>query len=215
MNDMKDVIIPRSDQRNADDLLSGPMTIKITKVAIRPGTEQPVSVFYEGDEGKPWKPCKSMARVLVFAWGADSSKYVGRSVTLYCDKTVKWGGMEVGGIRISHMSDIDSSITMALTATRGNKRPFTVRPLEHSTAAAQVDAVQSGASLDQPDAAATIYVTPDQAMDLEAWCTELGLGDAFKKKAGVERFSLLLAADLEGARMWIAKRAAKMKEEAA
>jgi len=129
MSDMSAVIIPKSDQKNADDLLAGPLTIKITSVTIRPGTEQPISVFFEGDEGKPWKPCKSMARVMVTAWGADSKQYVGRSLTLYCDKSVKWGGMEVGGIRISHMSDIDSTLTMALTATRGNKKPFTVKPL--------------------------------------------------------------------------------------
>jgi hypothetical protein len=128
-NDMAAVIIPKSDQANADDFLSGPKTIKITSVAIRPGTEQPISVFFDGDEGKPWKPCKSMARVMVHTWGPDSKQYVGRSLTLYCDKDVKWGGMAVGGIRISHMTDIDSSITMALTATKGSRKPYTVKPL--------------------------------------------------------------------------------------
>lgn len=37
--------------------------------------------------------------------------------------------MEVGGIRISHMSHIDKPVTIALTATRGNKKPVTVQPL--------------------------------------------------------------------------------------
>src|SRR3990167_803919 len=126
MDDMSKVIVPKSDQINADSLLSGPITITITKVSIKAGTEQPVTISYEGDDGKPWRPCKSMARCLVAAWGPDSAKYIGRSLTLYCDPKVKWGGMEVGGIRISHMSDIDESMTMALTATKGNKRPFTV-----------------------------------------------------------------------------------------
>ena len=129
MADMSAVIIPKSDQINADDLLAGPVTIKIESVKVSPGTEQPVSMFFDGST-KAYRPCKSMARVLVSAWGADSSKYIGRSLTLYCDPKVKWGGMEVGGIRISHMSDIDSSITMALTVTRANKKPFTVRPIE-------------------------------------------------------------------------------------
>lgn len=132
MNDMASAIIPKSDQLNADDLLAGPMTIKITGVTVRGGQEQPVSIHYEGDNGKPYKSCKSMNRVLVAAWGPDSSKYAGRSLTLYCDPKVKWGGMEVGGIRISHMSDIDEPMTMALTVTRANKKPFTVRPLEKS-----------------------------------------------------------------------------------
>lgn len=129
MNDMSKAIIPKSDQLNADDLIAGPMTIKITEVTIRGGQEQPVSIHFEGDNGKPWKPCKSMSRVLVANWGADAKKYIGRSLSLYREPTVKWAGMEVGGIRISHMSDIDSAMTMALTATKGSRKPFTVKPL--------------------------------------------------------------------------------------
>ena len=130
MNDMTQAIVPKSDQTNADDLIAGPITIKISEVAIRGGQEQPVSIHYEGDNGKPYKPCKSMSRVLVANWGADAKQYVGRSLTLYRDPSVKWAGMDVGGIRISHMSDIEGPMTMALTATKGSRKPFTVRPLE-------------------------------------------------------------------------------------
>jgi hypothetical protein len=129
MNDMRSVIEPRSDQLNADSLLAGPINITITKVEIRPGTEQPVSIFYAGDEGKPWKCCKSMARVLVSLWGPDANAYIGRSLQLYCDPKVTWGGMAVGGIRIAAMSDIAEAHTMALTATKGSRKPFTVRPM--------------------------------------------------------------------------------------
>ena len=127
---MSTVIVPKSDQLNADSLIAGPLTITIRDVQIRPGTEQPVSIFYDGDDNKPWKCCKSMARVMVSAWGPDAKQYVGRSVTLYRDASVKWGGMEVGGIRISHMSHIDTTMTMALTATKGSRKPFTVRPIQ-------------------------------------------------------------------------------------
>lgn len=130
MNDMRSVIVPKSDQINADDLLGGPMTITVTKVAIRPGTEQPVSINFEGDNGKPYKPCKSMARVMVHCWGPDANQYEGRSMTLYCDPKVLWGGMAVGGIRISHMTDIKGTQVLALTATKGSKKPFTVQPLK-------------------------------------------------------------------------------------
>lgn len=145
MNDMSPAIVPKSDQLNTDDLLAGPRTIRITAVSIRPGTEQPVSISFEGDGGKPYKPCKSMCRVMVHAWGADASKYIGRSLTLYADPKVTWGGMAVGGIRISHMSDIDGKITMALTVTKNNKRPFTVVPLvsEAAPAAAPTPAKKS------------------------------------------------------------------------
>ena len=129
MNDMRSVIVPKSDQVNADDFLSGPMTVIITGVTLRPGQDQPITINFDGDNGKPYKPCKSMARVMVHCWGPDANVYTGRRMTLYCDPKVMWGGMAVGGIRISHMSHIDAPKTMALTATKGNKKPFTVKPL--------------------------------------------------------------------------------------
>lgn len=129
MNDMLSVIIPKSDQLNADDLIGGPRTITIAKVTIRPGTEQPVSIHFDGDNNKPYKPCKSMARVMVHCWGPDANQYGGRAMTIYCDPKVQWGGMAVGGIRISHMTDIPGTQVMALTATKGSRKPFTVNPL--------------------------------------------------------------------------------------
>ena len=128
MSDMAAVIVPKSDQINADDLIAGPLTITITDVKVSPGTEQPVSMFFAGST-KAFRPCKSMARVLVAAWGADSKAYVGRSLTLYRDPKVKWGGMEVGGIRISHMSHIERDMTMMLTMTKQNRAPHKVQVL--------------------------------------------------------------------------------------
>lgn len=61
--------------------------------------------------------------------GADANKYIGRSMTLYCDPSVTFGGSKVGGIRISHMTDITSEFTMALTAAKAVRKPFTVKPL--------------------------------------------------------------------------------------
>jgi hypothetical protein len=130
MNDMSRVIAPKSDQLNSDDLIAGPITIQIRDVDIRPGTEQPVSIFFENDANKPWKPCKSMSRVLVSCWGPDAKVYVGRAVTLYRDPEVTWGGMKVGGIRVSHVSHIDKAIALALTATKGRKAMATIKPLQ-------------------------------------------------------------------------------------
>jgi len=157
MTDLSRTIIPKSDQMNSDDLISGPITVTITKVAANEGTaEQPISIFYEGDGGKPYKPCKSMRRVMVQIWGSDGSKYPGRSMTLYRDPTVKWGGLEVGGIRISHMSDIDSQVTMALTATKSQRKPYIVKPLvmEKKAEPTPIDiyAKEFGAALKTPDA---------------------------------------------------------------
>lgn len=129
MTDMNSVIVPKSDQWNADDFIGGPRTFTIADVAISPGADQPVAIKFENGEGKVWRPCKSMSRVLVHGWKADARAYVGRSVTLYRDPKVKWGGMEVGGIRISHMTDIDRAMNVALTETKGKRAPFTVKPM--------------------------------------------------------------------------------------
>lgn len=130
MIDMTQYIAARSDQLNADDLLDGPRTIMITKVTASPdAAEQPVSIHYDGDAGKPFKPCKTVRRIMVGVWGKDASKYAGRSMTLYRDPAVAFGGMQVGGIRVSHMSHIDEEKTIALQVTRGRKAPITVLPL--------------------------------------------------------------------------------------
>lgn len=128
MNDMTAVIQPKSDQVNADDFIGGPRTYTIEGVAISPGTEQPVQIKLAG-EPRVWRPCKSMSRVLVAGWGPDAKAYTGRSVTLYRDPKVKWGGMEVGGIRISHMSHIEKDMLIQLTATKGKRAPHVVKPL--------------------------------------------------------------------------------------
>ncbi len=128
MNDMSPVIVPKSDQINADDLIAGPRTFTIEGVAINPGTEQPVNIKLVG-EPRVWRPCKSMSRVLVAAWGPDAKVYSGRSLTLYRDPKVKWGGMEVGGIRVSHLSHIEREMLLQLTATKGKRAPHIVKPL--------------------------------------------------------------------------------------
>jgi hypothetical protein len=128
MIDLRGTIKPKSDQLNADDLIGGPVTIRITGVVVGEG-EQPVSISFDGDGGKPFKPGKSMRRVLVNLWGPDGAAYIGRSLTIYRDEQVVFGGVEVGGIRISHMSHLQRETTMALTATKAKRKPFTVRPL--------------------------------------------------------------------------------------
>ena len=137
MSDMAAVIVPKSDQINADDLIAGPRTFTIESVEVRPGTEQPVNIRLVGED-RAWRPCKSMSRVLVAAWGADSSAYRGKSLTLYRDPKVKWGGMEIGGIRVSHMSHIEREMLLQLTATKGKRAPHIVKPLQSAPKLAEV-----------------------------------------------------------------------------
>jgi len=124
-------IVPKSDQLNADDLLTGPVTVTITGVR-RGDKEQPVIVEIEGH--RPYKPCKTMRRVLVATFSDDPKQWVGQRVRLYCDPDVKFGGVKVGGIRISHLSGLDNPRTFMLTQTRGKKAAVTIHPLAGLTA---------------------------------------------------------------------------------
>ena len=128
MTDLSKTVEPKSDQIGYDDLIVGPRTVKITKVSLCNG-EQPISINFDGDNGKPYKPCKTCRRILIHVWGADGKLYEGRMMTLYGDPDVVFGGQKVGGIRISHMSNIDKPVTMSLTASKAKRKPYTVQPL--------------------------------------------------------------------------------------
>ena len=124
-------IVPKSDQLNADDLVTGPITVTIEKVS-RGDKDQPIVVSIAGYPGRPFKPCKSMRRVLIAAFGDDPKKWIGQRMTLYCDPEVTWAGVKVGGIRISHLSGLSEPKTFLLTRTRGKKSEYTIMPLKAS-----------------------------------------------------------------------------------
>lgn len=127
IENLGDTITPKSDQLNADDLLTGAITVTVTNVS-RGAPDQPVSVHIDGGR-QPYKPCKSMRRVLISLWGDNGKSWIGKSMTLYCDPSVKFGGVQVGGIRISHMSDIASDTQLMITTTRGKKSPVMIKKL--------------------------------------------------------------------------------------
>lgn len=121
ITDLRATIIPKSDQLNSEQLLGGPMIITVTEVRAGGGEDQPVSVYHDLDPARPYKPCKTCRKVLILAWGPDGRQWIGRSMELYCDQAVKFGGEEVGGIRISRLTDIPKGIKVSLTATKGRK----------------------------------------------------------------------------------------------
>jgi hypothetical protein len=131
--DLTESIAPKSDQLNAEDLLTGPRTFTIEKVSAG-NPEQPVNVHLVELPGRPYRPSKSMRRILVSAWGKDSSVYTGRRLTLYRDPEVTFGRDKVGGIKISHLSHIEKRMTVALTVTRGKRAMTAVEPLAEPAA---------------------------------------------------------------------------------
>jgi hypothetical protein len=127
--DLTPTLAAKSDQINADDLIGGPLMIRITNISPTGNDQQPVSIEFEGGNGKAYLPCKSMRRVLVAVWGADGKAYIGRGLTLFRDPEVVYGGIRVGGVRISHMSHMDGPMAISLAEKRGKKTLFKVEPL--------------------------------------------------------------------------------------
>ncbi len=130
MTDLSATLDAKVDQLTADELLGGPRTITVTRVSGNDDPAQPISISFDGDNGKPFKPCLTMRRLLVGVWGPDGSKYVGRSMTVYRDGDVQFGGIKTGGVRISHVDGITEKKTLNLTKTRGKKAPIVVQPLK-------------------------------------------------------------------------------------
>ncbi len=119
----------KSDQLNAEDLIGAARTITLSAVRIIESPDQPVILNFEGDSGKPYKPCKSMRRLLAYFWGEDVRAYVGRQLTVYNKPDVKWAGKEVGGIRVNALSHIEAKKTINLAVSRGIKEGVTVSPI--------------------------------------------------------------------------------------
>lgn len=124
---LADTILPKSDQLNADDLIAGPITVTVEGVKRSQSPEQPIDILISGH--RPYRPCKSMRRVLISVWGDRGQDWIGQSMTLYRDESVKYGGVAVGGIRISHVTGIDKRRDLMLTATRSKREMFVVNPL--------------------------------------------------------------------------------------
>lgn len=149
MNDIVDMsrfIEAKSDQLNADDLIGSPRTITVTKVTGNDG-DQPISIHYQGDNGKPFKPCKTIRRVLMAIWGKYANEYVGKSMTVYRDDKVTFGGLDVGGIRISHMSGLDKETVVVVMKSKGKKAGMKILPLVNAPAATGLDRAQAEADL--------------------------------------------------------------------
>ena len=159
MTTISEALAPRSDRLNADDLIPGPRTITFTKARIAQSDRQlRIILNYEGDNGKPFEPCKTMGRAMVMVWGITDDnfedQFVGKSVTVYRDPEVSFGDQRnIGGVRISHMSHIDAPKTVKLTVTRGKKSAFVFKPLTGPKLAVSNDLSQDQARCDIANAA--------------------------------------------------------------
>lgn len=129
MADVGFALEAKSDQLNAVDIMGAEPVIRIRSVNVVQG-EQPVHVYFDGDNNRPWKPSKGMLRILAGAWGRDSDQWVGKSAQLFYEPSVRYAGKEVGGIRVKALSDIDQrGLMFTIAINRGKREPYRVEYL--------------------------------------------------------------------------------------
>ena len=129
MPDISDTLTPKSDQLDNIDLRgSGPRVFTVTRVDVRTGAEQPVSVHL-AEFDRPWKPGKNMRRVLAHCWGRESDNWPGKRVELFADERIKFGNDTPGGTRISRVSHINGTQSVPVLVTQGRAGIYKVEPL--------------------------------------------------------------------------------------
>lgn len=152
----------RSDQLNAIDLVSGPRVVKITDVKIVSG-EQPIHVVLDGDSKRPWKCSKSSVRVLAACYGVDANNWIGKHIEIYCDETVVWGGMQVGGVRQSKAEGLSKPLRVMLTKSRQKKEATVINPLSSDDIAKKYGKQPTETTMESvKDAAAITNINRDQ-----------------------------------------------------
>lgn len=130
MLDVSGTILSKSDQLNASDLIGNEMILTVSNVNLVSSPDQPMVINWEGDDGRPYRPCKSMRRVLVGLWGKDASQWIGRSIGVYNEPTVKWAGKEEGGIRIKSLSHIDKNKSVTTSESQHKKITYLISVLQ-------------------------------------------------------------------------------------
>jgi hypothetical protein len=175
-DDMRKSIEPNSDQLNADDLIGGPIIVTVNDVKRGPSAEQPIEIEIEGH--RPFRPCKTMRRVLIACWGDDGRQWIGRSMKLYCDPDIKFGGVTVGGIRVSHLSGIPARRELLMTTARSKRAPYVIEPLGN------VETITDGQAAD------IIALADEVGADMQAFLKYLGIDTIQNIPASKHQFAV-------------------------
>jgi hypothetical protein len=148
---------------DAADLTEEGGIFTITDVTVTQG-DQPVNVSL-AEFPRPWRPAKTVRRILARVWGPDSQTWVGKRAHLYNDPSVRWAGEAVGGVRVRAVSGIDKPVNVTLPTSRGKYGKYTIQPLPDVPAAAPQTDWQARLQQVQgdPDAARSLYTEAQQA----------------------------------------------------
>lgn len=127
--DVSAALIAKSSQLNAVDLVGSEQTVTILEVS-QGSAEQPVNIVTDiFGPGRPFKPSKTVLRLLAKAWGVETADWVGRSMTIFRDPDVPWAGAKVGGIRVSALSHIDKAFEISLPVSKTKHASYSIKPL--------------------------------------------------------------------------------------
>jgi hypothetical protein len=189
--DITEALAPTSDQLDAIELVN-PRTFTIdtgSRLGSRDG--KTVAEIRLVDFPRVWRPSKGMLDVLAACWGTDAKTWVGHRVTFYNDPDVMFGRDKVGGVRISHLSHIDSGRNLTIRAPgQGKTQRWHVDPLPDAAPspssqpkpAPTRDQIAECADIDQLNAWAAEYQGPRRDAAL-ARVAELGAPPALDDAA--------------------------------
>ena len=149
--------VVKTDQINADDLISRSVTVQLGPCREYKDEKGGARLEFRTSAGKFWRPPPTIVRILEALWGDNPQDCVGRWVELFRDPDVRCpDGTIGGGVRIAAMSHIDRPAKVAVTIARGKKKMVTIgvlkAPTEKApTAAPSLSDVLSGAGLTLAD----------------------------------------------------------------
>lgn len=131
MANLASTIKAKSDQLNAVDIVGFEPVITIERVVETGKPDQPIAIYYQGCNNRPWKPSLGMRRILATLWGAETEleDFVGRKVKLFNNPKVKWAGKECGGIWIRAMSHIERNFNTTIPVARNKREPIEIEVL--------------------------------------------------------------------------------------
>ena len=187
--DLTSTIEADSTQVNAVDLTGSSRIVTITGISGGPDKKQPVNIELAEFPGRAYRPCKTMRRILVHAWGPDTRTYIGRRMEIYNEESVKYGGKAVGGVRIRALSDIPARFDKTLQESQKTYVTYSIDPLPDApppttkapSANAIIDAFKAlGVTVDQLE---TRVGSPQDAWSAEDVAALSAVGKSIKSGA--------------------------------
>lgn len=170
--DLSESFAPNSEQLTYAEIGDRIVTVTVEKVTPRSDKPKDPAIHFVEFPGKPLLPGVNVGSVLRRAWGTNGREWVGRRMKLYGDPDVYFGKEKLGGVRVSHVSDISGPVSVPRRG-KGAHGVITVHPLKDEAPATRPD--PTSALIDHYQA--TFGVTKQQlearvALPFDEWAPE-------------------------------------------